>query len=63
MRLCPVCNQQQPKVPRMAGAIKPITYLSFRDCFQVDLIDMRCRRIEYLWNCDEVDNEFERSLY
>ena len=44
-----VCNQQQPNVSRMVGAMKPITSLSFRDRFQVDLVDMRCRRMKNIY--------------
>ena len=42
--LCPVCIQEQPRVRKSKGATKPITSNNFRDCFQVDLIDMRTRK-------------------
>lgn len=42
--LCPICNAQQPRVPKPKGAAKPIVSHAFRDRFQVDLIDMRKRR-------------------
>ena len=42
--LCPVCNQQQPRVRKTAGVLKAIRSHSFRDRFQVDLIDMRTRK-------------------
>ena len=42
--LCPVCIQQQPRVRKTDGAVKAILSHSFRDRFQVDLIDMRTRK-------------------
>ncbi len=41
---CFVCHEGHPKVPSMKGAKKPILSSEFRDCFQVDLIDMRTLR-------------------
>jgi hypothetical protein len=41
---CYVCLEKQPKVPPCKDAKKPIISSHFRDCFQVDLIDMRSRR-------------------
>jgi hypothetical protein len=41
---CFVCHEQHPNVAARKGAKKPILSLEFRDCVQVDLIDMRSMR-------------------
>jgi hypothetical protein len=41
---CFVCHEKHPKVPARKGAKKPILSSEFRDCFQVDLIDMQTMR-------------------
>ncbi len=41
---CFICHEKHPKVPARKGAKKPIFSSEFRDCFQVDLIDMRTMR-------------------
>ncbi len=37
---CFICHERHPKVPAKKGAKKPILSSEFRDCFQVDLINM-----------------------
>ena len=49
VKLCPVCNQQQPRIRKIDGAIKPIVSDMYRDRFQVDLIDMRLRRMQNMY--------------
>jgi hypothetical protein len=41
---CFVCHKKHPNVPARKGVKKPILSSEFRDCFQVDLIDMRMMR-------------------
>jgi hypothetical protein len=41
---CFVCHEQHPNVAARKGAKKPILSSEFRDCVQVDLIDMRSMR-------------------
>ena len=41
---CFVCHETQPEIPARKGAKKPILTSDFRDCIQVDLIDMRTMR-------------------
>jgi hypothetical protein len=41
---CFVCHERHPNVPARKGAKKSILSSEFRDCFQVDLIDMRMMR-------------------
>jgi hypothetical protein len=41
---CYVCHEQTPVIEPKKGAKKPIISSEFRDCFQVDLIDMRSMR-------------------
>jgi hypothetical protein len=40
---CFLCHEKHPNVPPTKGANKPILSLEFRDCIQVDLIDMRVK--------------------
>jgi hypothetical protein len=41
---CFICHERHPIVPPTKGAKKPILSSEFRDCIQVDLIDMRAMR-------------------
>jgi hypothetical protein len=41
---CFVCHKRHPNVPARKGAKKPILSSEFRNCFQVDLIDMQTMR-------------------
>ncbi len=41
---CSVCHQKNSGIQKKKGARKPIISSKFRDCFQVDLIDMRTIR-------------------
>jgi hypothetical protein len=41
---CFVCHEKHPSVPATKGAKKPILLSEFRDCIQVDLINMRAMR-------------------
>jgi len=41
IKLCIICNGEQPKVRPVKGARKPIKSHSYRDRIQVDLIDFR----------------------
>jgi hypothetical protein len=41
---CFVCHEKHPNVPARKGAKKPILSSKFRDCFQVDLINMKTMR-------------------
>ncbi len=41
---CFVCHEKHPSVLATKGAKKPILSSEFRDCIQVDLIDMRAMR-------------------
>jgi len=43
VRLCAVCNTQNPKIKALRGADNPIDSDRYRDRFQVDLIDMRSK--------------------
>ena len=50
---CPVCNEEQPRMAKLAGARNPIMTSSFRDRFQVDLIDKRSNAMPD-WNGSEM---------
>jgi hypothetical protein len=43
VKLCPVCNKQNPWILPSKGAQKPIRSGQFRDCYQVDFIEY-CRK-------------------
>ena len=43
--LCPICNSQNPTIAPTKGARNPIVSEHFRDRGQLDLIDMRKRRV------------------
>ncbi len=44
IRFCFVCHESHPRVDARKGAKKPILLSEFRDCFQVDLIDVLTMR-------------------
>ena len=47
--MCPVCNEEQPRLETLKGAKKPITSEEFRSRFQVDLIDKRSKAMRNLY--------------
>jgi hypothetical protein len=46
---CFICHEKHPNVQARKGAKKPILSSEFRDCFQVDLINMRTMRKRYIY--------------
>ena len=49
IKSCLHCNQKQPVIKALKGAKKPISSKEFRDRFQVDLIDMRKKRMRNIY--------------
>jgi hypothetical protein len=49
IKSCLHCNQKQPVIKALKGAKKPISSKEFRDRFQVDLTDMRKKRMRNIY--------------